>query len=126
MALDETPHKNFLRTPLIIIRIVGWIYSRIVSFQPDTDIQKLISSGIWLRIFETNALLDTLRIQTVKQILVTFDLFKKLAHRTIIFIGYQWWLVTVIRGGTATPPNTDFIKTKKHQIFHGGAYCHDV
>jgi len=66
MALDETPHKNFLRTPLIIIRIVGWIYSRIVSFQPDTDIQKLISSGIWLRIFETNALLDTLRIQTVK------------------------------------------------------------
>ena len=28
----------------------------------------------------------------------------------------QWQLVTVIRGGAATPPNKDFIKTKKKSI----------
>jgi len=34
--------------------------------------------------------------------------------------------VTVIRGGAATPPKKDFIKTKKHQVFNGGADCYDI
>jgi len=35
----------------------------------------------------------------------------------------RWWLVTVIRGDVATP-NKDFMKTKKHHVFRGGADCY--
>jgi len=28
--------------------------------------------------------------------------------------------------GAATPPNKDFIKTEKYQVFHSGATCYDV
>jgi len=40
---------------MITIRFAGWIYGRIVSLQPDTDIQKLLSNGnrIRIRISET-------------------------------------------------------------------------
>jgi len=34
--------------------------------------------------------------------------------------------VTVIRGGAANPPKKDFIKTKQHQVFNGGADCYYV
>ena len=40
---------------MITIRFAGWISGRILSLQPDTDIQKLLSNGnrIWIRISET-------------------------------------------------------------------------
>jgi len=40
---------------MITIRFAGWISGRIVSLQPDTDIQKLLSNGnrILIRISET-------------------------------------------------------------------------
>jgi len=40
---------------MITIRFAGWIYGMIVSLQPDTDIQKLLSNGnrIRIRISET-------------------------------------------------------------------------
>ena len=42
------------RTPEIItIRFAGWISGRIVSLQPDTDIQKLLSNGNRLRISDS-------------------------------------------------------------------------
>ena len=39
---------------MITIRFAGWISGRIVSLQPDKDIQKLLSNGnrIWIRISE--------------------------------------------------------------------------
>jgi len=42
---------------MITIRFAGWISGRIVSLQPDTDVQKLISNGNRIRI-------DISRIQT--------------------------------------------------------------
>ena len=40
---------------MITIRFAGWMYVRIVSLQPDTDIQKLLSNGnrICIRMSET-------------------------------------------------------------------------
>jgi len=40
---------------MITIRFAGWISGRIVSLQPDTDIQKLVTNGnrIRIRISET-------------------------------------------------------------------------
>ena len=40
---------------MITIRFAGWISGRIVSLQPDTDIQKGLSNGnwIWKNISET-------------------------------------------------------------------------
>ena len=32
----------------------------------------------------------------------------------------------MIRGGAATPPNKDFIKTEKHLVYHGGAESYDI
>ena len=42
-------------TEMITIRFAGWIFGRIVSLQPHTDIQKLLSNGerIRIRISET-------------------------------------------------------------------------
>ena len=37
-----------------------------------------------------------------------------------------WRLVTVIRGGAATPPNKDFIKTKQHHVFISDVDRYDV
>jgi len=34
--------------------------------------------------------------------------------------------MAVIRGGSATPANKDFIKTKMHHVFHSGADCYEV
>jgi len=43
------------------------------------------------------------------------------------YMRWVWWpLVTVIREGTATPPDKDFIKTKQHRVFHSGAKRYDV
>jgi len=62
------------RTPEIItIRFAGWISGRIVSLQPDTDIQKLLSNGNRLRI--SDSLISMFR---------GFRLLEKVAHCTII------------------------------------------
>jgi len=37
----------------------------------------------------------------------------------------MWRLVTVIRDGAATC-NNDFIRTKQHLVFLGGADCYDA
>jgi len=46
---------NAPESEMITIRFAGWISGRIVSLQPDTDIQKLLSNGnrIRIRISET-------------------------------------------------------------------------
>ena len=50
---------------MIIIRFASWISGRIVSVQPDTDIQKLLSNGNRIRIrISANAFIDVSRIQT--------------------------------------------------------------
>jgi len=45
----------YFASEMITIRFTGWISGRIVSLQPDTDIQKLLSDGnrIRIRISET-------------------------------------------------------------------------
>ena len=45
-----TPTNRVGLTEIITIRFAGWISSRIVSLQPDTDIQKLLSNGNRVRI----------------------------------------------------------------------------
>jgi len=52
---------------MITIRFAGWISGKIVSLQPDTDIQKLLSNGIrisemLLSLFLGFRLLENLRI----------------------------------------------------------------
>jgi len=60
---------------MITIRFAGWISGRIVSLQPDTDIQKLLSNGnrIWNRVSDT-----------VLSMFRGFRLLEKVAHCTII------------------------------------------
>jgi len=60
---------------MITIRFTGWISGRIVSLQPDTDIQKLLSDGNRMRISETILL-----------IFRRFRLLEKAAHWTIIHL----------------------------------------
>ena len=60
---------------IITIRFAGWISGRIVSLQPDADIQKLVSNGNRIRISET--LLSMFR---------GFRLLEKVAHCTIIHL----------------------------------------
>jgi len=60
---------------IITIRFAGWISSRIVSFQPDKDIQKLLSNGNRIRIRLCKTLLSIFR---------GFRLLEKVAHCTII------------------------------------------
>jgi len=53
---SETPLSLCNMAPeMITIRFAGWISGKIVSLQPDTDIQKLLSNGnrIRIRISET-------------------------------------------------------------------------
>jgi len=60
---------------MITIRFAGWISGRIVSLQPDKDIQKLLSNGNRIRISETLLL-----------IFRGFRLVEKVAHCTIIHL----------------------------------------
>ena len=60
---------------MITIRFAGWISGRIVSLQPDTDIQKLLSNGNRIRIR---------RSETLSTIFWGFRLLEKVAHCTII------------------------------------------
>jgi len=62
---------------LITIRFAGWISGRIVSLQPDKDIQKLISNGNRIRIRISETLLSIFR---------GFRLLEKVAHCTIIHL----------------------------------------
>ena len=51
-----------LYTPeMITIWFAGWISGRIVSWQPDTDIQKLLSNGNRIRIRISETLLSILQ-----------------------------------------------------------------
>jgi len=46
----ELPHvRDHNTAEMITIRFAGWISGRIVSFQPDMDIQKLLSNGNQIR-----------------------------------------------------------------------------
>jgi len=47
---------------MITIRFAGWISGRIVSLQPDKDIQKLLSNGNRIRIRIRNAFINISRI----------------------------------------------------------------
>ena len=42
---SKNPLSDHFRAEMIAIRLAGWISSRIMSLQPDTDIQKLLSNG---------------------------------------------------------------------------------
>ena len=62
---------------MITIRFAGWISGRIVSLQPDTDIQELLSNGNRIRI----------RIsETLSTIFWGSRLLEKVAHCTIIHL----------------------------------------
>ena len=66
----------FISVPeMITIRFASWMSGRIVSFQTDPDIQKLLSNGNRIRISET--LLSIFR---------GFRLLEKVAHCTIIHL----------------------------------------
>jgi len=60
---------------MITIRFAGWISGRIVSLQPDTDNQKLLSNGNRIRIRISETVLSMFR---------EFRLLEKVAHCTII------------------------------------------
>jgi len=69
--------SNACSSEMITIRFAGWISSRIVSLQLDTDIQKLLSNGKRIRI----------RIsETLLLIFQGFRLLEKVAHCTIIHL----------------------------------------
>jgi len=72
---------------MITIRFAGWISGRIVSLQPDTDIQKLLSNGNRIRISETLLsiflgfrLLEKLRIAQSLVYYLQKHLFSLLCH----------------------------------------------
>jgi len=72
---------------MITIRFAGWISGRIVSLQPDKDIQKLLSN--WNRIRISEMLLS---------MFWGFRLLEKVAHCTITFIYYlQKHLFSLLR-----------------------------
>jgi len=74
LSIGFSPYTGAYSTPeMITIRFAGWISGRIVSLQPDTDIQKLLSNGN--RISET--LLSIFR---------GYRLLEKVAHCTIIYL----------------------------------------
>jgi len=60
---------------MITIRFAGWISGRIVSLEPDADIQKLLSNGNRIRIWISETVLPMFR---------GFRLLEKVAHCTII------------------------------------------
>jgi len=71
-CVDPLNAANIFKCPSEMISI-RFASSRIVSLQPDTDIQKLLSNGNRIRISET-----------VLSIFRGFRLFEKVAHCTII------------------------------------------
>ena len=62
---------------MITIRFASWISGRIVSLQPDKDIQKLLSNGNRIRIWISDTLLPTFR---------GFRVLEKVAHCTINYL----------------------------------------
>ena len=62
---------------MITIRFAGWISGRIMSLQPDTDIQNLLWNGNRIRIRVSETLLLIFR---------EFRLLEKVAHCTIIHL----------------------------------------
>jgi len=62
---------------MITIQFAGWIFGRIVSLQPDKDIQKLLSNRNRIRIRISETLLSIFR---------GFRLLEKVAHCTIIHL----------------------------------------
>ena len=62
---------------MITNRFAGWIFGRIVSLQPDTDVQKLLSNGNRIRIRISEMLLSIFR---------GFRILEKVAHYTIIHL----------------------------------------
>jgi len=72
---------------MITILFPGWISGRIVSLEPDTDIQKLLSNGNRIRI----------RIsETVLSIFQEFRLLEKVAYCTIIHYYLQKRLFSLL------------------------------
>jgi len=67
--------KNQGPPEITTIRFAGWISGRIVSLQPDTDIQKRLSNGNRIRIRISETLLSIFRGLTFLE---------KVAHCTII------------------------------------------
>jgi len=66
--------NNQYEAKMITIRFAGWISGRIVSLQPDTDIQKLLSNGNRIRNRISETLLSMFR---------GFTHLEKVAHCTI-------------------------------------------
>jgi len=64
---------------MITIWCARWIYGRIVSLQPDTDIQKLLSNGNRIRIRTSKIIFSIFR---------GFRLLKKMLHIAQSFILY--------------------------------------
>jgi len=73
----KTELENISLPEMITIRFAGWIFGRIVSLQPDKDIQKLLSNGNRIRIRISETLLSIFR---------GFRLLEKVAHGTIIHL----------------------------------------
>jgi len=61
---------------MITIQFAGWISGRIVSLQPDTDIQKLLSNRNWIQIRLSETLLSIFR---------GFKLLEKVAQSFILY-----------------------------------------
>ena len=52
VAFTKIGHtKPLYEAEMITIRFAGWISGRIVSLQPDTDIEKLLANGNWIRMW---------------------------------------------------------------------------
>ena len=68
---------GYSKSETITIRFAGWISGRIVSLQPDKDIQNLLSNGIRIRIGISETLLSIFR---------GFRLLEKVAHCTILHL----------------------------------------
>jgi len=71
----EICNSSARASEMIAIWFASWISSRIVSLQPDTNIQKLLSNGNRKRIRISQMLLAIFR---------GFRLLEKVAHYTII------------------------------------------
>ena len=67
---------------MITIRFAGWISDRIVSLQPDTDIQKLLSNGnrIRIRISEMLLFRGFRLLEKVEHCKIIHLLFSELCH----------------------------------------------
>jgi len=73
---------------MITIQFAGWISGRIVSFQPDKDIQKLISNGNRIRIRLSKTLLS---------IFEDLDFWKKLHIAQSLIYYLQKYLFSLLR-----------------------------